>query len=102
MNDTTIFEVVAVYWDHLDRTVARPANYRSALDMPTDLYGYLPARDFGSEHLITIQESKANKEWSSKYVNENVRRIRKVFEWGVPRKLDTVLEPSTSDRIPVV
>ncbi len=23
LNDTTIFEVVAVYWDHLDRTVVR-------------------------------------------------------------------------------
>ena len=67
---------------------------RKAAGELADLYGDIPAADFGPTKLATLRDGWVRSGLARKTVNENAIRVRQFFRWGVERELvsATVLE----------
>ena len=93
--ELTIGELLAAYWLHAEsyfRTADGCASselecIRCALKPLRRLYESLPARDFGPLKLQTVQRELIDAGLSRGVVNANVRRIKRVFRWGVANEI---------------
>ncbi|VTS00731.1 catalytic phage domain protein : Site-specific recombinase XerD OS=Singulisphaera acidiphila (strain ATCC BAA-1392 / DSM 18658 / VKM B-2454 / MOB10) GN=Sinac_1635 PE=4 SV=1: Phage_integrase [Gemmata massiliana] len=62
-------------------------NIKSALKVVSELFGRLPAAEFGPKALKHIRERMIALGWSRPYVNQQVRRVRRMFKWAVSEEL---------------
>jgi integrase len=82
--------LVLAFLDHAERYYVKDgkpsdecACFKSATDPVTDLFGLLPAKDFGPLQLKTVREKYVAAGWSRGYCNKSAGRVRHVFKWGV-------------------
>jgi integrase len=52
-----------------------------------ELYGSTPAKDFGPLALKACRRAMIEKDWSRKYINGQIGRIRRAFKWAVSEEL---------------
>jgi hypothetical protein len=96
----TIVELLAAYWPHAENYYRKHGEPTGSLDnilqavRPLkELYGELPVREFGPLKLKQLREWMISQKAPSgetptrSVINERVRIIRKVFEWGVSEEL---------------
>ncbi len=84
----SVVELVVAYLDYAKAYYGpgnrgECANMRHALRPLRELYGRLPAREFGPLHLKAIREKYLALGHSRKHINASVQRIGRVFRWGV-------------------
>jgi len=91
----TVNEVLLAYLGHAER------HYRGPDGGPTDevaavkrvarhvreLYGHIPAREFGPLALKAVRQRFIGLGWGRRSVNQQVERIRRVFKWAVAEEL---------------
>jgi integrase len=85
---TSVAELVVAYVEHANRYYGdgprgESANMRHALRPMRELYGRLPAREFGPLHLKAVREKFIAAGHSRKHVNASVQRIGRAFRWAV-------------------
>jgi integrase len=94
--DITVNEVVLAYWRHAEQHYCSPDgtptgeldNLRDALRSLKALYGHTLARDFDSACLEAIQEALVRGGGLCRTtINARVNRVRRVFRWGVRKRL---------------
>jgi integrase len=63
------------------------AEIKRALTRVKDVFGLMPAREFGPKALKALREELVEAGLSRPYVNAIVDRIRRMFKWGVAEEL---------------
>jgi integrase len=85
---TSVVELIVAYLEYAERYYgaghrSECANMRHALRPVRELYGRLPAREFGPLHLKAVREKYLALGHSRKHINASVQRIGRLFRWGV-------------------
>ncbi len=86
--DCTINELILAYWQFAEAYYGfhteRGDRYclRDALSVVKSQYGSTPAVDFGPLALKACRDYMVVKGWSRGYVNAQVNRIRRMFQWA--------------------
>jgi integrase len=91
----TITQLIVAYWKfavkHYGYDVhgSRGDYYclRDALMVLRSLYGRTPAQQFGPLALKACRQRMVEKDWSRRYVNAQVNRIRRMFRWAAEEEL---------------
>lgn len=52
-----------------------------------DLFGLLPAAEFGPKKLKLVREEMIRRRWTRRHVNASVNRIKRLFRWGASEEL---------------
>jgi integrase len=94
-SDITVVELLDRFWSHAKdyyrdskkRKTTSIDNFRSALRPVVGLYGSTAVVDFGPIALKAVRQVMIDLGWSRTYINEQVRRIKQVFDWGVSEEL---------------
>ncbi len=60
---------------------------RDALKVARSNYGRTPAQEFGPLALKACRAKMIEKDWSRKYINAQVDRIRRMFRWAAEEEL---------------
>lgn len=98
----TLNEMFVAFLKHAEEHYRRPdgtrtnelTNFRHAIKVARGLYGSTPAAEFGPLALKAVRNQMVSIGWARKTINCQVRRLRKVFKFGVENELipPTVLE----------
>jgi integrase len=91
----TINKLILLYWRHasdyygFDGRRGRGDFYclRDALKLVRSLYGRTPADEFGPLALKACRQRMVEKDWSRKYVNVQIDRVRRMFRWAAEEEL---------------
>jgi integrase len=106
----TVSIIVAAFWRHAQAHCVRPdrtptgeaENYRLTLRALRQLYGDIPAADFGPKRLKALREAvTAGRQqldpttgatvecrgWSRTYANRQMKRVQQVFRWAASEEL---------------
>lgn len=75
------------YYVKNGRATGTAENFRRPLSMLRKLYGRTPARSFGPLALKAIRQKMIEAGHSRRYINDNIERIKQVFQWGVSEEL---------------
>ena len=86
----TINQIILEFWEHAQRYYRKPdgtatselKNFRQALRPLRKLYGRTSAPDFGPLALKGLRTNMIELDWSRKYINKQVDRIKSVFKWA--------------------
>jgi integrase len=77
------------YYRKNDRPTGEVSNLRYALRPLRELYGMTPAREFGPAALKAVRQAMIESGLCRNEVNRRIRRIVRVFKWGVEYELVT-------------
>jgi hypothetical protein len=85
----TVAEVIARYLDYVDGAYksAEPANIRLAIRAVREVYGPVPAVEFGPLALKAIRQRMIDADLCRNEVNKRTRRIVRLFKWAVSEEL---------------
>jgi integrase len=91
----TVNEVLLAYFKHAEQhyrgpdgiTTPEVRHLKTACRYVRELYGTVPATEFGPLALKTVRERFVSCGWSRKVVNGRVERVRRVFGWAVAEEL---------------
>lgn len=99
----TVNELVAAFLQHADGHYVKDGKQTSEVDCLksvvrplVDLFGFLPADEFGPLKLQVVREQMVVAGWCRNNVNRSVSRIRSIFKWGVSREM---VNPLTLTRL---
>lgn len=56
---------------------------KGAIRIVNELFGAIPAAEFGPLKLRLVRDAMIAKGWSRSYINRSVKRVRHIFRWGV-------------------
>ena len=93
--DLTVTELIAAFKTHAEMYYRGPdgtptsevANFRIVLRPLRELYGHLPACEFGPLSLEAVRNAMIAKGWVRRSINNSIGRIKHVFKWAVSREL---------------
>jgi integrase len=91
----SVNELILAYWKHAsayygfeaDRRRGDAANIRTALRVLKELYGSIPAKEFGPRALKACRVRMVELGWSRSHINGQTSRIRHVFRWATSEEL---------------
>jgi integrase len=91
----TINQLILAYWKFARQyygfdTGRRRGDYyclRDALKIVRSVYGRTPAKDFGPLALKACRQKMIEKDWSRRYINAEIDRVRRMFRWGGEEEL---------------
>ena len=85
----TIAQLIVRYIHHVDARYQsnEPANIRHALKPLRILYGTVPVTEFGPKSLKAVRQSFIDAKLCRNEINKRVRRIVRLFKWGVAEEL---------------
>ncbi|MBI5764300.1 MAG: tyrosine-type recombinase/integrase [Planctomycetes bacterium] len=92
----TLVELIARYWRFCQTYYTKNGEPTSEVPCVAEsmrplreLYGRLPASEFGPLKLKTVREEMIKKGWARTTVNGRIQRIRKMFKWAVENEILT-------------
>jgi len=91
----TVKEMLVRFWHHAESyysTLTDGRNkeldqFKLALRPLRELYGDLPAVEFGPRALKAVRQRMIDTGWCRPYVNKQINRIRHIFKWAVGDEL---------------
>ncbi len=92
----TTAELIAAFKAHVEQHHRRPdgtpttevKEYKGALRVVRELYGHIPARDFGPVALQAVRDRMVKElGWCRSRTNKQVGRVRRCFKWGASQEL---------------
>jgi integrase len=106
----TVNEMIARFWKwaSANHTATERDNYRTVLRLLRQMDGTTPAEAFGPRRLRLIREAMIRGDehavpprepWSRGYINQQVKRVRRVFKWAVAHEL---IPPSVTQSLAAV
>lgn len=96
----SIDELTSLYWEHAQeyyvkrgRPTSEQESIKLALRPLTDLYGHVPITEFGPLALEVVRKAMVDAGVTRHRINQQVGRIRRMFEWGVSKEIVPVAVP---------
>jgi integrase len=93
-SDLTVNELILAYLDHADsyylkngKPTVEPGNIRLAIRPVRQLYGHIPAREFGPVALKAVRGAMAEADICRSEINRRIGRIVRAFKWAVSEEL---------------
>lgn len=93
-NSLTINELFVAYWQYVEsyyvkngKPTGEQKAIKYALIPAVELYGHTQVDDFGPRALKTVQEDMMGRGWVRTLINSRIKRIRRMFKWGVENEL---------------
>ena len=91
----SVGEVIERFWEHAQTYYRSPtgkptseiAALKSALGPLNQLYGLIPACEFGPLSLKVVRNAMIKKNWCRRTVNNAINRVRLMFNWAVGEEL---------------
>ena len=91
----TVVEVLGKYYEHAvsyysdsdGKPTKELACMKSAIKPVRELYGDVPAIEFGPKKLAAVRQRMIGLGWCRNLINRRVNLIRRVFKWGVAEEL---------------
>ena len=91
----TVSQILATFWRHAQQHYVNdhggPSseldNFRQAMRPLRELYGVLPARDFGPRKLRAVRQSWVGRQLARSHINKQTSRIRMIFKWAASHEL---------------
>ena len=90
----SIAELILAFWKHAETYYVKNGeptreqmNLRLAFRPLRRLYGHSRATDFGPRQLKVVRQTMIDADNTREYINNNIRRIRRMFRWGVEGEL---------------
>jgi hypothetical protein len=90
----TVSELIVQYWRHARKRYVKNGQptserdlVRMALSPVRELYGRVPVTDFGPLALKAVRSKFIQRDCARKTVNDNTRRIVRMFRWGVAEQV---------------
>ncbi|MBM4093946.1 MAG: site-specific integrase [Planctomycetes bacterium] len=90
----TCAQLATAYKDHAAgyyRKAGRPTTearmVAQVMELLAEKYGNTPASQFGPQRLVVLRKQMIRYQWSRKYINRQVDRIRRAFRWAVENEL---------------
>lgn len=94
LSDPTVADLFVAFWRHAKLKYTRDgrpsgelSQYRSLGKILLDLYGDLPAAQFGPRQLKACREAMIQAAWFRKSINRQVCRLRSIFRFAVSEEL---------------
>ena len=82
---------MAVYLDYVDKYYGQKSaewyHARSFMKLLPQHYGSLPAHEFKARRLKQLRELLVGKNWSHKYINEHVARLKRMYKWAISEEM---------------
>jgi hypothetical protein len=76
------------HYRHPDGTpTSEVGNFKMAIRPLRELYGHIPARDFGPKSLKTLREHMIGLKWCRGQVNAAVGRLKRSFKWAASEEM---------------
>ena len=94
--DLTIKELIAAYWQHAftyygftgkGKPTGTESCLKSSLRVIKALYGHTIAKDFGPLSLKACRQKMLDLDWSRRFINAQVDRIRRMFKWAASEEM---------------
>jgi integrase len=93
--DLTVNEVLLAFWRHAEQHYRRAdgtqtnelSEYRQTFRPLRELYGHIPAVEFGPVALKAVRGKMVVLGWCRTLVNRRVGRIRRAFKWAASEQL---------------
>lgn len=92
----TVVELIAAYNSHMKETYpnysafnSEPSRVKPVLKLVKEMYGREAISQFGPLSLKAVREKLITRGQSRSFINQNVRRIVRMFRWGVANELVT-------------
>ena len=93
--EVTIVELAAAFWDHAqshyrrrdDTSTGTADNFRPILRLLKEQYGETLVGEFGPRQMKSLRRRLIENGNARTYVNDNMKRLRQVFRWGVSEEL---------------
>ena len=93
-SDLTVVELIAVFWEFAreyyvkkGKPTSEQMSLRLALRPLKELYGSIPAVEFGPLALEPVREQMIEAGITRERINQHVGRIRRMFKWAVSKEL---------------
>ncbi len=87
-DELTISELIALYWRFAKGYYKSPDDVKAAMRPLKKLYGRSPATAFGPKQLRAVREHMIREhDCCRSYANGAVRKIKRLFAWGVEEEL---------------
>jgi integrase len=61
--------------------------FRCALGPILTLFSALPVAEFSPKRLVAVRDEMIRLQWSRRYINASIRRIRQMFRWAVAEEI---------------
>jgi integrase len=103
-SDLAISELIQRYWEfaqgyYTSENTGEIACIKTALKALRLLYGRTLIADFGPLSLKALREKMLGMNWSRGHINSQIRRIRRMFRWGVENQLVSELVCAALERV---
>jgi integrase len=92
--DLSINELLVAYWDHVQAyytkdgaPTSEPGTIRQALRPVRELYGAVPAVEFGPLALKAVRRAMVERGWCRTFINKQINRVKKLFSWAAGEEL---------------
>ena len=85
-----IADLAADFWNHflsIHPNSREPEGLKYTLKPFVEMFGSMPVTEFTSLHLIQARDAMIEKGISRKLINSRVTRLKRMFRWGVSRRL---------------
>jgi integrase len=93
-NLLTIAELIERFWDHAEvyyRRDGKPTGehqvIRAALRPLLKMFGAILVTEFKPKHVKLVRDEMIRLDWSRRYINSSVGRIKRMLSWGVEAEL---------------
>ena len=94
-NGVTVNELLVAFWRWAERHYRRAddtttdelAQFRQTFRVVRDLYGHVPAAEFGPRSLKAVRQRMIDAGWTRRLVNQRVGRVKRVFKWAASEEL---------------
>ncbi len=93
--DIRVIEVIDQFWQQAKTIYTRPngkpstelESYRQVLRPLKELYGSMPAADFGPKAFKAVRQAMVQQGWRRTHINKQSSRIKTVFRWATEEEL---------------
>jgi len=85
----TVTMILAGYMRHINGRYGRADNgvISALVKILRKLYGSTPADEFGPNSLRAVMAEMIRMDWSRRYINKQVTRVRAIFRWAVGHEM---------------
>jgi len=106
-DEISVAELIVAFWRHVQKRYVKNGKptseqhlFKMAVAPLRELYNETPAAEFGPLALKAVRAKMIERDFSRKTVNDNIRRVVRMFRWGAAEELIPASVPQALAMVP--